>query len=189
MTLWVVPRSAGAMQSGLVDQRLARPASPRRHRRCERRLAFCGLAGPCTKVTEWRGTPTVSAVTAYGSTLSSSSGTRRSRMTSWPRIRHRRRDGAIGGGQDQPPGFSGGVRGGVEVTIHYEQRDHIALITIDRPETRGAMNNEVLSSSGPDGKRMDGQGRPESCAGWPGEPAWTKLSDPTLCVMPSSPPH
>jgi enoyl-CoA hydratase len=37
------------------------------------------------------------------------------------------------------------VRGGVEVTIHYEQRDHIALITIDRPETRGAMNNEAYS--------------------------------------------
>jgi enoyl-CoA hydratase len=31
------------------------------------------------------------------------------------------------------------------MTIHYEQRGHVALVTIDRPERRGAMNNESYS--------------------------------------------
>jgi enoyl-CoA hydratase len=31
------------------------------------------------------------------------------------------------------------------MTVHFEQRDHIGLITIDRPERRGAMNNEAYS--------------------------------------------
>ena len=26
------------------------------------------------------------------------------------------------------------------MTVHYEERGHVALITIDRPERRGAMN-------------------------------------------------
>ncbi len=31
------------------------------------------------------------------------------------------------------------------MTVHFEQRDHIGLITIDRPERRGAMNEEAYS--------------------------------------------
>ncbi len=31
------------------------------------------------------------------------------------------------------------------MTIHYEQRGYVALVTIDRPERRGAMNNEAYT--------------------------------------------